>query len=97
MKFDEDVKRGMNKEWYSNWEYDDVIVCPYCSKIYEPTYEETFIGGKEVDCYKEGERGEFICDKCGKKFRLSADIVWVYTTESIKGEMTEEEWEQIYG
>ena len=85
----------MSKEWYSNWECDDVIICPYCGKKYEPTYEETYIGGKDVDCYKEGEQGEFTCDECGKKFRLSAEMKWEYTTETIDGEMTEEEWEAM--
>ena len=85
----------MSKEWYSNWENDDVIVCPYCGKKYEPTYEETYIGGEDVDCYKEGEQGEFSCDKCGKKFRLSVEMKWEYATETIEGEMTEEKWEAM--
>ena len=85
----------MSKEWYSNWEIDDVIICPYCGKKYAPTYEETYIGGEDVDCYKEGEQGEFSCDKCGKKFRLSVELKWEYTTETIEGEMTEEKWEAM--
>jgi len=85
----------MSKEWYSNWECDDEIICPYCGKKYEPTYEETYIGGEDVDCYKEGEQGEFTCDECGKKFRLSAETKWEYTTETIEGEMTEEEHDDM--
>ena len=86
----------MSKEWYSNWEYDDVIICPYCGERYEPTYDETYIGGKDVECYQEGEQGEYTCDICGKRFILSAEMSWNYTTETIRGEMTEEEhkeWE----
>lgn len=83
--------------WYYNWEVGSAIRCPYCSEEYEPTYEETFIGDKEVNCYAEGEQGEFTCDKCGKKFTLSAEKVWEYTTETIGGEMTDEEWEEMRG
>ena len=78
----------MNIEWYSNWECDDKIICPYCGKQYEPTYEETYIGGEDVECYEEGEQGEFTCDACGKKFTLSVEMTWNYTTETIDGEMT---------
>ena len=88
----------MSKGWYSNREYGERIIrCPYCGKEYEPTYEETYIGGKEVDCYQEGEQGEFTCDDCGKKFTLSAELIWQYTTETIDGEMTWGEEEEKYG
>ena len=87
----------MSREWYSNWECGDCIRCPYCGKEYKPTYEETYIGGKDVDCYKEGEQGEFVCDDCGKKFTLFAEMIWEYTTETIDGEMTDEEWEEQHG
>ena len=76
-------------------EFADEIICPYCGKKYGPTYEETYIGGEDVDCYKEGEQGEFTCDECGKKFRLSAEMKWEYTTETIDGEMTEEEHDDM--
>ena len=82
----------MISEWHFNWECDDNIVCPYCGKEYIPTYDETIIGDKCVNCYEEGEQGEFTCDECGKKFRLSAEMKWTYTTETIYGEMTEEEY-----
>lgn len=87
----------MSKEWYSNWEAGENIRCPYCGKEYEPSYEDTFIGGDSVECYEEGEQGEFVCDECGKKFTLSAEMRWEYTTETIDGEMTDEEWEEEYG
>ena len=78
--------------WYSDWQCDTDIVCPYCGEIYKPTYEETYIGGEAVDCYKEGEQGEFTCDDCGKRFTLSAEVTWLYTTETIDGECTEDEY-----
>ena len=84
----------MNREWYSNWECGCAIRCPYCGKEYEPTYEETYIGGKCVDCFEEGKQGEFTCDDCGKKFTLSVEMTLEYTTETIHGEMTDEEWEE---
>ena len=40
-------------------------------------------------------QGEFTCDECGKKFRLSAEMKWEYTTENIDGEMTEEEHDDM--
>lgn len=79
-------------EWYRNFEEDSDIICPYCGKKYEPTYGETYIGDKCVDCYEEGEQGEFTCDECGKKFTLSAEMSWNYSTETIDGEMTEGEY-----
>lgn len=86
----------MNKEWYSNWECDVEIICPYCGETYEPTYEETYIGGESVECYEEGEQGKFKCDKCGKKFTLSVEMEWKYTTETVEGEMTEEEYDDLF-
>lgn len=82
-------------DWYSNWECSDKIRCPYCGKIYDPSYEETFIGGDYVECYLEGVQGAFTCDVCGKKFRLSIESTWEYTTETIDGEMTEEQHDRI--
>ena len=84
-----------SEKGFYNWESgDEIIICPYCGKKYEPTYEETYIGDEAVDCYKEGEIGEFTCDGCGKKFRLSADMKWKYFTETIDGEMTKEEHDE---
>lgn len=79
---------------YWNEEDCDVIKCPYCGKEYEPSYEETYIGGEPVECYGE-EYQEFICDECGKKFSLTPyQKGWYYTTETIDGEMSEDEWEE---
>lgn len=38
---------------YWNYEDDENIVCPYCGKEYEPSYEDTYIGGESADCYTE--------------------------------------------
>ena len=85
-------------ESYWNQEDDEKIICPYCGEKYEPTYEETIIGDKTVDCYAEGENQEFTCDECGKRFTLMAyQSGWKYETETIDGEMTEEEHEEKYG
>ena len=82
----------MSNEWYLNWEVSNTdIICPYCGKKYEATYDETYIGGKDVDCYEEGDQGEFACDECGKRFELSIEKRWTYITETIDEEMTEEE------
>ena len=40
-------------EVYSNSEISQNIVCPYCDKEYEPTYEDTYIGG-EPDVTRKG-------------------------------------------
>lgn len=36
---------------YWNFEDDENIICPYCGKEYEPSYEDTYISGETVDCY----------------------------------------------
>lgn len=51
---------------YWNEEDSDLIICPYCGKRYEPSYEDTYIGHEEVDCYTEREQ-TFVCDICKKK------------------------------
>lgn len=80
---------------YWNEEDDDTIICPYCGKSYEPSYEDTCIGGELVDCYTEDDQ-EFVCDKCGKKFTMYGyQTGWKYYTETIDGEMTIEEWEKM--
>lgn len=81
---------------YSNWECDDDIICPYCGNKWEPSYEETYIGNEPVECYKE-EKQEFTCDECGKRFELRPVLTWEYETETIAGEMTEDEWEERFG
>ena len=81
---------------FSNSEIGDNIICPYCGKEWEPSYEETYISDQPVECYKEGMQ-EFTCEDCGKRFRMYATFKWEYETETINGEMTEEEWEENYG
>jgi hypothetical protein len=82
---------------YGNSEIGSSIICPYCGKEYEPSYEDTFIGGDSVNCYEEGNQGTFTCDDCGKRFKLYSTFRWEYETETIVGEMSEEEWEENYG
>lgn len=82
-------------ENYWNQENDDQIICPYCFTKYEPSYEETYIGGEPVECYEE-EYQELVCDKCGKRFSLQPyQKGWYYETETIDGQMTEEEQEEL--
>ena len=79
---------------YWNIEDDYNIICPYCGETYEPSYDETIIGDKIADCYTE-DTETYTCDNCGKKFTMygyQAD--WKYHTETIDGEMTDEEWEE---
>ncbi len=79
---------------YWNEENDEVIICPYCGKKYEPSYEECYIGGKTVDCYTEYVH-EYTCDCCGKRFVLQGYRAgWRYVTETIDGQATEEEAEE---
>lgn len=84
----------MSKEWYENFEIGQDITCPYCGKAYEPSYEETYIGDVCVECYKEDEVQEVVCDECGKKFTVRPILNWDYETNTIDGEMTEEEYEK---
>ena len=83
----------MGKSFY-NYEISENIVCPYWGKIYEPTYEDTYINEQPVDCYCDTIQF-FKCDHCNKKFRLECERIWQYTTETIDGEMTEEERENL--
>lgn len=80
--------------WYWNEEDDSEIICPYCGKSYAPSYEDTYIGDKSVDCYTEDEK-EYTCDKCGKKFTMRGyKGGWMYHTETIDGQVTEDEYEE---
>lgn len=82
-------------ETYWNEEDDSQIICPYCGKKYEPSYDDTIIGDKIAECYSEEETQEFVCDMCEKKFTMTPYLSgWKYRTETIDGEMTEDEWEE---
>ena len=82
-------------ESYWNEEDDEDIICPYCRKHYEPSYEDCSIGGQIVNCYDEGTEYTLKCDGCGKKFTMMAyQPSWKYETETIDGEATEEEAEE---
>lgn len=81
------------KETFWNFERSKNIVCPYCGKEYEPSYEDTYIGDEPVDCYTECEE-TYTCEECGKKFTVQAENVWVYETKTIDGECTKEEAEE---
>ena len=77
------------------YEDDESIICPYCGKEYEPSYEDTYIGNECVDCYTE-DTHTFTCDNCGKKFTMYGyQAGWKYHTETIDGEATEEEIEDL--
>lgn len=81
---------------YWNTEDDSKIICPYCGEEYEPSYDDTYIGGECVECYTEDTQ-TFICDECGKKFEMYGyQSGWKYHTETIDGQMTEDEWESKY-
>ena len=85
----------MSKEMYWNTEDNESIICPYCGEVYEPSYEDTYIGNEAVDCYTE-DTEEYTCDKCGKRFTMYGyQAGWKYCTETIDGEMTQEEWENM--
>lgn len=80
---------------YWNYEDDKNIICPYCDEEYEPFYEETCIGGERVNCYTE-DTNIYTCDNCGKKFTMYGYRTgWKYRTETIDGEATEEEVEDL--
>ena len=80
---------------YCNYEDDENIICPYCGKEYEPSYEDTYIGDKCVDCYTE-DTNTFTCDNCGKKFTMYGyQAGWKYHTETIDEEATAEEIEDL--
>lgn len=82
-------------ECYWNEEDDEKIICPYCGHKYTPTYDETIIGDKTADCFDE-ETQIFTCDYCGKKFEMTPYLSgWKYKTETIDGEATEEEIEEL--
>ena len=79
---------------YWNEEDDSDIICPYCGMSYSPSYEETYISGEAVNCYTEDEQ-TFTCEKCGKKFTMYGyQTGWNYHTETIDGQMTEDEHEE---
>ena len=81
---------------YWNSEDDDKIICPYCGHKYEPSYEDCIIGDKIANCYKEGDTQIFTCDYCRKKFTMQPYLSgWSYLTETIDGEMTEDEYERL--
>lgn len=80
---------------YWNEEDDENIICPYCGKEYEPSYEDTYIGDDCVDCYTE-DTNTYTCDKCGKKFTMYGyQAGWKYHTETIDGEATKEEIDDL--
>lgn len=80
---------------YWNEEDDENIICPYCGKEYEPTYEDTYIGDESIDCFTDDEQ-ICTCDDCGKKFTLRGyQAGWKYRTETIEGEATDEEIEEL--
>ena len=83
----------MSNSFY-NYEISEKIICPYCGQEYEPTYEDTYINEESVDCYCDTIQF-FKCDHCNKKFKLECERVWQYTTETINGEMTKEEHDNI--
>lgn len=79
-------------DWYWNTERDHNIICPYCGEAYTPSPSDTYINDEYVECYEEKEQ-TFLCDKCRRKFKLTPYFEWKYETETIDGEMTEEEHE----
>ena len=74
-------------------ENSEKIICPYCGREYEPSYEDTYIGDECVDCYTEDEN-TYTCEECGKKFTMIGEPVFHYRTNTIDGECTEEEAEE---
>ncbi len=69
---------------YYNVYEDKKIMCPYCDETYEPSYEDTWIGDEQVDCYTEDKQAysQYISTnidayKCEKqKWRGIDDYNW---------------------
>lgn len=74
---------------YSNWEHDTDIVCPYCGKTYTPEYD-LCIGDDCIDVYEDQKEQECTCESCSRRFKVTPNLEWYYTTESIEGEMTDD-------
>ena len=80
---------------YWNYEDSDKIICPYCGEEYEPSYEDTYIGGELVNCYTE-DKETYTCDECSKKFTMYGyQSGWMYYTETIEGQATDDEIEDL--
>ena len=80
---------------YYNCEDSEYIICPYCGKEYDPSYDDTWIGDEGVDCYTE-DTNFYVCDVCHKKFSLTPYMAnWRYRTETVDGEMTEEDADEM--
>lgn len=78
---------------YWNYEDYDFIMCPYCGEEYEPEYD-LVIGDDRVYCYSEDEKQTVRCTTCNKRFTiLPYRTGFHYKTETIDGEITEEEHE----
>lgn len=85
--------KNYDVDWYWNSEDSEEIICPYCGEVYEPSYEDTYIGDECVDCYTE-DTEEYVCDVCKRKFKMYGyQSTWKYCTETIDGQMTEKEYE----
>ena len=67
---------------YWNYEDSDKIICPYC-------------GEEFVNCYTE-DKETYTCDECGKKFTMYGyQAGWMYYTETIEGQATDDEIEDL--
>lgn len=79
---------------YWNYERDDKIICPYCMAEWESSAEDTYIGGERVHCYEEKIQ-TVTCDECGKRFTITPILTWTYETETVDGEATKDEIEEM--
>lgn len=65
---------------------DDAIVCPYCGHAHK----------EPEDLYTERDREIFECISCGRKFSITSEINWNYTStpleEEVKEILKERDW-----
>ena len=60
-------------------EHTDLIVCPYCGHENQDSWEIDF--GPEMDAEMF-----LTCVSCENEFRVSCEVVVMYSTEKIKGD-----------
>lgn len=92
----EDFRSGHGLNFVGDYNY---LVMPtdVCAAVSLeiPHYVGIYVPGEPVDCYTE-EKKTYTCDKCGKKFTMYGyQAGWKYQTETIDGEVTEEEVEEL--
>lgn len=78
-------KPQYHETWEAGYDYDEVVICPYCGHTVDPETQPDDIHDilRETDG-RDGDESEVTCDGCEREFKLTLSVSYNFRTDPIE-------------